>query len=123
MSHKRSSFKNSGIIFVAASTIIIALGQIMLKAGTYALNFSLRGIFLNFWLISGIILYLAATILLLIGLKRGELSTLYPLLGLGYIWVCILSFFIFKETITLLNGFGILFIILGVGLLGVRQNG
>ncbi len=116
-------YKDNGVLFVVISTVIIALGQIAFKLGTLTLDLSLKGTILNFWLIIGLVLYAIATVLLLVGLKLGELSTLYPIIGLAYIWVCILSFFIFRETITLLNGFGILLIVLGVGLLGGVKHG
>jgi drug/metabolite transporter (DMT)-like permease len=111
-----------GILLVTSSTVIIAFAQVFLKLGSASVDFTFRGTFLNFWLIAGLLLYLVATLLLVLGLRHGALSTLYPLLGLSYIWVCVLSFFIFHETITQTNAFGVLLIIMGVGLMGTAGN-
>jgi drug/metabolite transporter (DMT)-like permease len=116
------SSKRKGILFVGFSTIIIAFAQVFLKKGSQTLALTLDGLLFNYWLILGIIFYALATGLFVIGLKYGKLSTLYPVLGLGYIWVCILAYFIFKEMLTLLDLSGIALIIIGIYILGAKQD-
>jgi len=114
--------KRKGMLFVGFSTIIIAFAQVFLKKGSQTLALTLNGLLFNYWLILGIIFYALATGLFVIGLKYGKLSTLYPILGLGYIWVCIFAYFIFGEILTLLDFAGITLIILGIVILGVEKD-
>jgi len=111
-----------GALLVAASTIIIAVAQVFLKKGADIIDGTLKSIFLNPWIIFGFIFYIVAAVFLIVALKYGNLNTLYPIVGLGYVWVCLFSFFIFKETILLVDIFGIILIICGVAILGVDKN-
>ena len=66
----------------------------------------------------GLALYGFGAVLLLIALKHGELSVLYPVIALGYVWVNILAAQFFDEPINALKWGGIVFIMLGVSLIG-----
>ena len=55
---------------------------------------------------------------MILALRHGELSVLYPLISLSYVWVAILSVLIFHETMTPIRIAGILTIIGGVATLG-----
>ena len=44
-------------------------------------------------------------------LRHGELSILYPLIALGYVWVALLSVFVFHETMNPLKVAGIAIIV------------
>jgi uncharacterized membrane protein len=57
-------------------------------------------------------------VLLVIALKDGELSLLYPVIALTYVWVTILSFLIFHDQINQWKLAGILLIMCGVVVLG-----
>jgi drug/metabolite transporter (DMT)-like permease len=111
-----------GILLVIISTLIIASAQFFIKKGANLAGNTLIS-YVNLWIILGIIIYVLATILFVIGLKFGNLSTLYPILGLSYIWVILISYFIFKEFITTLDLLGIILIIIGVATLGVFERG
>lgn len=72
----------------------------------------------NVPLIGGLALYGAGTVLMIVALKHGELSVLYPLLSLSYVWVAILSVMLLHETMNPLKIAGICVIMAGVALLG-----
>lgn len=72
----------------------------------------------NLPLIGGYSLYGLFTLLLVIALREGELSMLYPIISLGYVWVTGLSYFIFHDTLNLPKLIGIVSIMIGVAVLG-----
>jgi multidrug transporter EmrE-like cation transporter len=121
MESKSLSIKK-GALLVVLSTLVIAGAQVFLKKGAGLIEGSVRSVIFNPWIISGFVFYGLATLLLMTALKTGDLNSLYPIVGLGYVWVCILSFFLFKEAITKLDTLGIIFIVFGVAILGADKN-
>jgi multidrug transporter EmrE-like cation transporter len=111
-----------GAILVALSTLIIAVAQIFLKKGAGLIEGTVKSVIFNPWIIFGFVFYGLATLLLITALKYGNLSTLYPIIGLGYVWVCLSSFLLFKEIITIIDIIGIAFIVFGVAMLGVDKG-
>ena len=57
-------------------------------------------------------------VLMVYALRHGELSILYPLIALGYVWVAILSVLVFHETMNAMKLAGIAIIVAGVAVLG-----
>ena len=112
-----------GALIVALSTLVIALAQVFLKKGAVLIDGTLKSIIFNPFIIFGFVFYGIATLLLVAALKYGNLSTLYPIIGLGYVWVCLFSLFLFRESITKMDLLGIIFIVFGVAMLGVNRNG
>jgi multidrug transporter EmrE-like cation transporter len=78
----------------------------------------LLGMIANLPLMGGYCLYGISTVLLVIALKDGELSLLYPVIALTYVWVTVLSFLIFHDQINQWKLLGIALIVAGVGVLG-----
>lgn len=72
----------------------------------------------NLPLLGGYGLYGVSTILLVLSLRRGQLSVLYPIISLTYVWVLILSFLIFHEALNPWKIGGVLAIVSGVAVLG-----
>ena len=72
----------------------------------------------NFALLGGLSLYGLFTLLLIFALRDGELSVIYPIISLNYVWVTILSLILFRETMNPLKACGITVIVLGVTVLG-----
>jgi drug/metabolite transporter (DMT)-like permease len=56
--------------------------------------------------------------MLVVALRDGELSILYPIISLTYVWVTFLSYFVFHENITPIKILGIAIIVTGVAVLG-----
>lgn len=78
----------------------------------------LLGMLTNLPLMAGYCLYGLSTLLLVMALKDGELSLLYPVIALTYVWVTFLSFLIFHDRINPWKLVGIAFIVTGVAVLG-----
>ena len=79
-------------------------------------------VFSNLPLFSGLALYGVSTVLLVLALRDGELSMLYPVIALTYVWVTALSLVIFHDRVSPAKLAGIAIIVLGVGVLGRGRN-
>ncbi|MBW2977682.1 EamA family transporter [Candidatus Woesearchaeota archaeon] len=105
------------LILVLFATIFGAFGPIFFKRGSR--NFKLMTIYKNYNFILGIIFYGVGTLLFIPALKGGELSIIYPLVSLSYIWVSLLSVKMIGEKMNKFKWMGILLIIIGVTCIGV----
>jgi len=73
---------------------------------------------LNLPLFGGYCLYGISTVLLVLALRQGQLSVLYPVIALTYVWVLLLSIVVFSERLNLFKVAGVMAIVAGVGVLG-----
>ncbi len=72
----------------------------------------------NLPLVAGYALYGLNTLLLVLALKEGELSMLYPIIALTYVWVTLLSYALLPEKPNAYKNIGIATIVVGVAVLG-----
>ena len=108
---------------VFGCTILGAAAQILLKTGAnHMAQLSLLSVVTNWALIGGLALYGVSTLLLVLALRDGELSLLYPVIALTYVWVTILSLIIFHDRANPLRLAGIAIIVIGVAVLGRRTQ-
>jgi multidrug transporter EmrE-like cation transporter len=109
---------------VFGCTIFGAAGQILIKTGANTLDphptlvHIVVRILTTLPLFAGYSLYGVSMILLVLALRHGELSLLYPVIALTFVWVTILSVIIFHDSMNPLKLAGILIIIGGVAILG-----
>jgi drug/metabolite transporter (DMT)-like permease len=116
------------ICIVLACTLLVAIGQYLIKLGANRLSHAglmatMIGMFTIPQLFAGYCLYGVFTILFIYALRHGELSILYPLIALGYVWVTITAVVAFHETMNPFKIIGLLVIICGVGVLGFGGGG
>jgi uncharacterized membrane protein len=104
----------SVILLMLLCGIIASSAQLFLKLGTKNLEWSFAGLASNFFLILGIITYAVGAIIMVLALKKGDLSLVYPLVSLSFVWVSLLSVAFVGESLALLQWLGILLIISGV---------
>ena len=106
-----------GLVFCC--TVIGAVAQIFIKTGVNQMqHLDAMRILTNVPLFVGYALYGINTLLLMLALRDGELSVLYPIIALSYVWVTILSIVIFKDILNVWKVAGIVLIIGGVTILG-----
>jgi len=118
---KKFTLRNStlkAIILIIICTFIITAGQVLLKKSAANLN-SLHETITSVPLILGFIAYGFGIILLIMALKYGKLSVIYPFMALSFVWVTFASIKIFNEHVSLLNWLGIIFIIVGVSVISI----
>jgi len=108
---------NNPIFLACLCTIFTSSGQYFLKIGTTYFDDEIKN-FLNIYLLLGLFLYIIGGILLILALGKADLSIVYPLISLSFVWVFLISFFILNEDISLVNWFGLITIISGVVMVG-----
>jgi multidrug transporter EmrE-like cation transporter len=72
----------------------------------------------NLALLGGLSLYGVSTVLLVLALRDGELSLLYPVIALTYVWVTLLSLVVFHDRVNPVKLAGIAIIVVGVAVIG-----
>lgn len=107
------------ISFMLISTCVGSIGSIFLKRGAehFHIRFNVKGIidiFKNWYIILGLLLYALSTVTFIYLLRSEELSMLYPLTSMGYIFITIFSAIFLKERINAYKIFGIALIVFGV---------
>ncbi|MBN2421710.1 EamA family transporter [Candidatus Woesearchaeota archaeon] len=102
------------ILLVSIATLIGSAGALFLKLGSAKVKFSIKELIKNFNLLLGLFLYCFSTIFYIISLKMGELTIIYPLTSLSYIWTALLSKKFLKEKLNIFKWTGILLIIAGI---------
>jgi multidrug transporter EmrE-like cation transporter len=108
----------SSMAWVMFGSVIGSLGAAGLKAGAHHLELSVRGLATNWRLIGGLGGYLLSTVFFIHGVKHGELSILYPMVSIGYIFGMLWSKMFFGEPITRMKIGALALILAGVALLG-----
>lgn len=94
------------------STVFGALGSLFLKLGSR--NLKVRELISNKSLLLGLFLFVLAAIFIIFALKFGELSKIFPITSLTYIWVAILSWKFLKEKMTKGKTAAFVLILLGI---------
>lgn len=118
----RKSFRFSrrqSVALVFFCTVFGAAAQMLIKSGANALTSAHPFAMLtNPPLVTGYGLYGISTVLLVLALRDGELSILYPVISLTYVWVTFLSVMFFKDTVNPFKILGVSMIVTGVAVLG-----
>ena len=116
-----ASPKSLTLVFLC--TVIGAAAQILMKQGANHLTGAgLLGIITNVPLLAGYLCYGVNTVLLVMALRHGQLSVLYPIIALTYVWVTILSPMFFVDHLNTFKVSGVTLIVLGVSFIGLGSR-
>jgi len=107
------------MVFLAG--VVGSFGAVFLKLGAARLNASMWS-FLNGRLVGGVALYLGSSVIYTLALRGGELSVLYPMVSLGYVWTILWARLLFHEEFTRRKMGGLALILLGVVLVGMGSG-
>ncbi len=135
---KPKSEAKQAFLLVFSCTLIGAAAQILMKTGSAQVGSHvsladvvrnplliasfLFGVLRNVRLFAGYCLYGVNTFLMALALKGRELSRLYPIIALTYVWVTVLSLFMLAdEHMNFFRTIGIAFIVGGVSVLGLKK--
>jgi drug/metabolite transporter (DMT)-like permease len=114
-------------ITVASCTIFGAVAQILIKVGMSPAHLDTTGkglvslvlaVITDWPLVAGYACYGLFTVAMVLALREGELSKVYPIIALTYVWVTLLSYWLLKDTPNWYKNAGIAIIVLGVAILG-----
>jgi drug/metabolite transporter (DMT)-like permease len=122
-----ASAKQRAAIIVAACTILGAVAQILIKVGMSPAHLDpaakgliplLLALVTDIPLVGGYACYGLFTVAMVLALREGELSKLFPIIALTYVWVTLLSYWLLNDTPNLYKNAGIVTIVIGVAILG-----
>lgn len=128
--HQAAKRSNKSVYMVLGCTVFAATAQVLMKFGAnnamppmVPTNPStwmpfLMALLSNTPLVLGYCVQSGNALLLILALRDGELSMLYPIIALTYVWVNLLSMYFFHEHMNVWKALGIALVIGGVGLLG-----
>ena len=135
---KRAGGAKQAFFLVFSCTLIGAAAQILMKTGSAQVGSHVSlgdvfrspalivsfflGVLKNIRLFAGYCLYGVNTFLMALALKGRELSRLYPIIALTYVWVTVLSLFLLAdEHLNFFRSIGIAFLVGGVSVLGMKK--
>lgn len=102
------------IMLMVFSSILAALGQLSLKIGAMRINKNMKLLLKNYVLLTGVLFYGLSAMVGLFAVKDANLTVLYPLASMNYVWISLLSVKFLNETMNVKKWAGIILIILGV---------
>jgi undecaprenyl phosphate-alpha-L-ara4N flippase subunit ArnE len=103
---------------VVLVTLLTSVAQVLYKFGSARLPV----LFTNYHLIIGLCLYAVGAVLLVTAFKGGEVTMLYPVVATSYIWVALMSYYFFSESIGILKIAGIALVIAGIVSVGLGSK-
>jgi drug/metabolite transporter (DMT)-like permease len=112
----------SSMLLVLAAAFLGSFGSVFLKAGAVRLHRNLRTLLFNWRLAAGIGMFLFSSYFFVLGIRRGELTILYPMVSLGYIFTLFWSRLFFGEAFTRNKFIGLGFILLGIVFLSLGKQ-
>jgi drug/metabolite transporter (DMT)-like permease len=110
------------ILLVLTASFIGSFGAVFLKAGAGRLHREIRTLIFNWRLAAGVGMYVLSLVFYMAGIREGELSILYPMVSLGYIWTMLWSKLFFHEPISQKKVAGLALILAGIVLLNAGNR-
>ncbi|MCK4521085.1 MAG: EamA family transporter [Nanoarchaeota archaeon] len=110
--------KLSAILMMVFCTVLTSAAQVFYKKGSALLSFNLMSIITNYNILIGLILYITGGVIMIYAFKHGEVTVLYPVITLSYVWVSLLSVYFFNEIMTFYKWLGVIVIIIGIIFIG-----
>ena len=110
------------IITAIIQSAFLAIAQYFMKVGMdrvidYSMSWAFVRSFMNWQLGLSLLLYIIAMVIYMFMLKSYSLSLVYPLTSISYIFTILLAMFLLGETVPVIRWVGVLFVMLGVGLI------
>jgi drug/metabolite transporter (DMT)-like permease len=112
----------SSMIWVTSGSFIGSFGAVLLKAGAVRLERNWISILTNWRLGAGVLVYVISALMFMRGIANGELSLLYPLVALGYVFTMFWSRIFFGEPLTKMKFVAMFVILAGVAMLGSAKG-
>ena len=106
------------MLLVLVASFVGSFGAVFLKLGSAKLHGGFWKIF-NLQLAIGVTLFMGSSFFFVAGIRHGQLSVLYPMVSLGYVWTLVWSNIFFKEAFTRQKFVGLGLILVGVCLVGM----
>lgn len=107
----------SSMLLVLFASVVGSFGAVFLKLGAVRLTGIMS--LLNWRLALGVGLYLGSSVIYALGIRHGQLSVLFPMVAVGYIWTLLWARLFFHERFTRTKLMGLSLVLVGVLLVGL----
>ena len=107
----------SSMLLVLFASVVGSFGAVFLKLGAVRLTGLMS--LLNWRLALGVGLYLGSSVFYGLGIRHWQLSVLFPMVAVGYIWTLLWARLFFRERFTRSKLFGLGLVLAGVVLVGL----
>ena len=110
------------IIEAIIQSAFLALAQYFMKIGMdrvvdYSMSWTFFRSFMNWQMGLALILYIIGMVIYMLMLRHYELSVIYPLTSISYVFTMLLAMFFLGEAIPFIRWLGVFFVMLGVGMI------
>ena len=112
----------SSVWLVLLAAFIGSIGMALLKAGAGRLELNLKALMRNWQLGLGVFFFGLSSFFFILGIRNGELTVLYPMVSLGYVWALLWARLFFNEKLTKTKFAGLGMILAGIVFLYVGGN-
>jgi drug/metabolite transporter (DMT)-like permease len=116
------------LLLILLNTAILVAGQFLWKFGMtkkehdFSSVLHIVKILFSPYIFTGLVMYGVATVIWLFILSKVQLSVAYPLQSFAYIITLFGAYYIFGEPLTFWKVIGVLFIMLGVSMIGFSET-
>jgi multidrug transporter EmrE-like cation transporter len=120
--------RRNAVIAIACAAIIQVIGQLLIKRGSADLGENATlvqtaiGMIAIPYLFAGYACYGLFTVIMVLALKHAELSLLYPIMSMTYVWLPLISVLWLGEPINMTIIAGIMVITTGIAVLGKGEK-
>ncbi len=112
----------TSIALFAVAALLGAIGQFLYKSGAEKAGASLSSYVLNPRILAGVVCYVSVMVLFVAAFRRGgSPAVLYPVYASSFIWAAVIGQMVYKTQITQLNVVGMLCLVLGMLLMGLKE--
>ena len=116
MRKKKKSLLGPALMVVC--TLFLATSQFLMKTASERFSLSIEGILLNWPFLAGLVIAGLAAVIMTVAFKHGDMSLLFPIIALSFVWTTFIAAVVFGEHIGTFVYVGIWLIIMGVIVLG-----
>jgi multidrug transporter EmrE-like cation transporter len=108
--------------WVLAAGFVGSFGAVFLKLGATRLRMDLASLVTNWRLAMGVAFYLLSSVFFVMGVRKGELSVLFPMVSLASVWTLMWSWLFLGERLTRAKLAALAMILTGITMLGLGSR-
>jgi len=102
------------IVLIIFCTFCTSSAAIFNKYAANKISLTLNGTLYNYYIYIALFLLGTGFGLLMLALRGGDVTVLYPIIATSFIWVTVFAYFLFNEELSFLKLLGVFIIIVGI---------
>lgn len=121
---KEREVKKLHLLLIVIPIFLVVLGQTFVKIGSQYVSIQIFNLFdfLNIFIILGWLCLILRSIVWVLLLREFDISFIYPLISVSYIFILIVSVTFFNDSYTIGKVIGVILISIGASLIGLVKT-